>query len=187
MTVSARESVLMVATLAAALIGGSVMLLRPRYDQWGATRLAQEQTREEMVRYRDLIGQEAEWSKQFSDLRAWLPQFPADKNMTTYWLSEMDRAATSSQLTIGRSEARPEQRNGDIFELPIECRDWKGSLDGLVRFLYDLQSEGAMLDIRQLFVKPTPDHELRGSFTLYCAYTRGDTAAQARASGSSSK
>jgi hypothetical protein len=62
--------------------------------------------------------------------------------------------------------------------LPIECREWEASLDALVRFLFELQSEGAMLDIRQLLIKPRGQGILRGRFTLYCAYARaGDAGA----------
>ena len=61
---------------------------------------------------------------------------------------------------------------GDVFELPIEVRDWEGSLEALVGFLFELQSQGAMLDIRHLVMKPNEKKVLRGRFVLYCAYTR---------------
>ena len=37
-------------------------------------------------------------------------------------------------------------------------------------------NDNAMLDIRQMYVKPTPNNpgKLRGDFTLYCAYLRGE-------------
>jgi hypothetical protein len=59
-----------------------------------------------------------------------------------------------------------------VYELAIDCREWEATLDPLVRFLFDLQSEGAMFDVRQLMIKPKGKGVLRGRFALYCAYTR---------------
>ena len=68
---------------------------------------------------------------------------------------------------------------GDVFEIAIECKEWEGSLDALVHFLYDLESAGVMLDMRQMFMRPHPTNRglLRGTFTLHCAYMREKPAA----------
>jgi len=63
---------------------------------------------------------------------------------------------------------------GDVYEMAIDCKEWDGTLDALVHFLYGLESAGVMLDMRQMFIRPSPvDHShLKGSFVLYCAYMR---------------
>jgi len=87
----------------------------------------------------------------------------------------MDSVATRNGFTIARRQTGKEAEVGDVYELPIDCKDWEGSLESLVKFLYDLNREGAMLDVRQLYVRPSnkPGY-LKGTFTLYCAYMRGD-------------
>jgi hypothetical protein len=86
----------------------------------------------------------------------------------------MDGLASRNGVKIITRQVGEEEQAGEIYELPIECKDLEGTLQGLVRFLFDLQNEDAMLDIRQFYVKPKGkgDVLLRGRFTLYCAYTR---------------
>ena len=63
----------------------------------------------------------------------------------------------------------------------VECKEWEGSLESLVKFLYAVHAEGAMLDVRKLFIRPGSSAAgkaatgLRGSFTLFCAYLRSDS------------
>ena len=109
--------------------------------------------------------------------------FPADKQVDTYWLGVMDDAAAGNKLNILKRQVGGEQLVGDVYELAIDCKDWEGTLDALVHFLYSLESTGVMLDMRQMFIRPNPaDHaHLKGSFVLYCAYMRERPAAAAHA------
>ena len=75
---------------------------------------------------------------------------------------------------ILKRQVGEEEKHGDVYELPIDCRDWEATLDSLTHFLFDLQAENAMLDVRQLLIRPNKDaSKLRGRFLLNCAYTRG--------------
>ena len=55
-------------------------------------------------------------------------------------------------------------------------RSWEGTLDALVDFAADLDSRGAMMEIRDLRVSTIPNRQgyLKGSFTLSCAYMRAE-------------
>lgn len=172
MKVTSREIVLSASALMAALIAGSVMLMRPRYETYRTMALRQQQARDDIAGFEELLSQKASWGQQFEELKAWLPKFPIEKDMQTHWLSVMDTTAAKHGLVIGKRQTRVEEQVGDIYELPIDCRDWDGTLESLVQFMFDLQSEGAMLDLRQLYVRPVEGLRLRGSFTLFCAYTR---------------
>lgn len=87
----------------------------------------------------------------------------------------MDSLATANNLSISRRQAGKEISVGDVYELPIEVKDWEGSLESLVKFLYALQSDdGAMLNVRALYMRPSSRRGfLKGTFTLACAYMRG--------------
>ena len=76
-------------------------------------------------------------------------------------------------MKISKRQPGEEKQQGEVYELPIECREWEGSLDAITHFLFDLQSEGAMMDIRHLLIKPKGEGVLGGRFWLHCAYTRG--------------
>ena len=172
MRISRRELILLLLTLAAALFGATAILARPKFDAWKDIRRRQREVREAIEADRRLIGQRERWANDFDELKAYLPQYPMDKKMDIHWLSIMDTAAARHGVRIMKRQVEAEERVGDIYELPIEVRDWEGSLAAIVGFLFDLQSQGAMLDIRHLYMKPDKQKILSGRFTLYCAYTR---------------
>ena len=172
MRLSAREATLSLFTVAVALFATTAMMAGPKLDEWKKMRADLRNANRRIQGYEKLLSQKQMWDGQFNKLREMLPRYPADKNVDIHWLSTMDRLASRRGVRITRREVREEKKMGDVYELPIECRDWEGSLGALVHFLVDLESEGAMLDMRQLLVKPKSHNLLRGRFSLYCAYTR---------------
>lgn len=172
MKVTSRELNLLLATLAVALFGATALMARPRVTQWKALKADQAQQRTEIEQDQRLLDDRARWEQEFDSLRQYLPQFPADKKMDIHWLSIMDSLASKHGVRISRRDVGEEKRLGDVYELPIDVRDWEGTLESLVHFLFELQTQGAMLDIRQLSMKPNEQRVLRGRFILYCAFTR---------------
>jgi len=172
MHVSPRETMLLLLTATAAIYGGTYFMLRDKVDEASVLRMKRQQLQGEITQSRRLIEGRARWEKEYKQVSTNLPVFPADKKMEVHWLSLMDETASRYGVSILKRQNEPEQQNGEVYEMPIECRDWEASLDGFVRFLFDLQSQGAMLDIRQLTIKPKDEKTLRGRFQLYCAYIR---------------
>ena len=172
MKFSSREMLLTLATGTVVLFGVSFMLAGPKIAAWKQLRTEQARVAEDLRKAKSLVAKREFWQKQFDELSGQLPQLPAGRKVDVHWLSTMDRVAAKNTVSILRRDAGEEKKAGDVYELAVECRDWEASLDNLVRFLYDLQSEGSMFDVRQLFVKPKDQGTLRGRFTLYCAYTR---------------
>lgn len=173
MKVSNREAILMIATLTVTVFGISFILARPKLRQWTELREQQAAIRSSIAKDRQLIAERPKWEEQYAVISRELTQHPLDKKMGTYWLSLMDRIAARHGLRIIKRQTGEEKSLGDVYELPIEVGDWQGSLEGLVHFLFDLENEGGMLDVRQLYVKPVEKQKaLRGKFLLYCAYTR---------------
>ena len=62
-----------------------------------------------------------------------MPVFPYEKDVDTHWLNVMDSVAQRNDLTISRRQTGREEEVGDVYELPIECKDWEGTLEALVR------------------------------------------------------
>jgi hypothetical protein len=177
--VSSREKAMLALTLLAVLYGGLGLTLRGRLDQF---RLLRDTLREQQALLADreqIIAQRQTWAAQYASLENLMPVFELERRVDTYWLGIMDRLAAKNNLSIIKPQVGEEKLAGDVYEMPIDCKDWEGSLEGLVGFLYDLQAEGAMLDVRNMFIRPAPNKPtlLRGSFTLYCAYLRGASAA----------
>lgn len=172
MKFSRREYVLALMLVGFMLFGISAILAKPKLVEWRS--LAEEKELLEIALEKDmrLLQRRETIAAEFEELRQFLPDFPKDKLMDVHWLTIMDETATRYGVNILKRQALEEKRMGDVYELPLECREWEGTLDSLRYFLVDLQGRGAMLDIRQLLVRQKEGEVLRGRFTLFCAYTR---------------
>ena len=179
MKVSSRELTLGLVTLTVALFGGTLLVARPRLVEWQQLQMDQVRLEREIEIDRALVDKQAYWQGRFSELSAAMPQYKEDQKTDILWLSTIDSVARQHGFQIRRIEAGKERQLGDVYELPIDCTEWEGDLNALVHFLFDLQSRGAMLDVRFLLVKPKAGKVLRGRFSLSCAYTRGETATEA--------
>jgi hypothetical protein len=86
----------------------------------------------------------------------------------------MDKIALENKILITHRQPGKETDAGEVLELPIEVKNWEGSLEALVKFMYALENaEQGMFDLKNLNFKPSSKKRyLRGSFTLTCAYMR---------------
>ncbi len=179
MKITSREMTLGLITLTAGLFGGTLLLARPRLVEWQRLEVTQKRLEEEIRRDRELVERREHWEGRLDELSEAMEQYGTRMKTDVLWLSTIDAVAREHGLEIRRIEAGEERQQGDVYELPIECTEWEGSLDSLIHFLFDLQSRGAMLDVRFLHIKPKAGKVLRGRFSLSCAYTRGDDTAAA--------
>ena len=174
MTISVRERLLAGATLAVLLVAVLVFAYDGQMKAFRSARTELRNKQAEIKFRRLLIGQGPAIEARFAELKDLMPVFPADKRVDTHWLGIMDAAATRNSLSIAKRQVGAERQVGDVYEFPIECREFEGSLEAIIRFLFDVQNDGVMLDMRTLTVRPSPKNLalLRGQFTLYCAYMR---------------
>ncbi|HPW75986.1 MAG TPA: hypothetical protein PLJ32_08405 [Kiritimatiellia bacterium] len=173
--VSSREKNMLLITAVLVLYAVAALSYKKQAANWKAARRTFMAAQRKVTEERELIAARDMWAERYEAMRELMPIFPYEKDVDTHWLNLMDSTATRNGFAISRRQANKEQEVGDVYELPIECKDWEAPLESLVRFLYDLHQQGAMLDVRQLFIRPsTKPGYLKGSFTLYCAYMRGD-------------
>lgn len=172
MKMSIRESGLALATVSVALFAATALLSGSQIEAWKSIRAQQDDVRIAIERSKKLIEQQDYWMSRMAELQGLMPRVPQGKSMDVYWSSEMEAKATAHGLQILKHDVGTEIQEGLVYELPIECREWSGSLDALIHFLFDLQSEGAMLDVRYLRIKPKDKVIRTGRFSLYCAYMR---------------
>ena len=127
-------------------------------------------------RENDLIAQTDRWNMEYISEKEKMPMFPEGEDVDTHWMNLMDNLATTNYIAISRRQYGKEVAKGDVFELPVEVSGWEGSLEGLVKFLWDVQSNGqSMMDVSAITIRPSQKKGfLKGTFTLTCAYMRGD-------------
>ncbi len=125
-------------------------------------------------RERNALTREYEVREQFRSAYQDLAAFPENVDVTADMLIKVEGLATSNQLVLTRREPQKERRQGDISTLDIKC-NWEGSLESLVRFLYALGQDHAMLDISELYIRAEGKGVLKGTFTINCSYIRTRT------------
>lgn len=172
MKMSTRESYLLLVTAAVVLIGLTAVLGRSRIDELKGLRRQQMEYRDSIKRNRRLLAQKDKWVKRMEQYKGMMLTVPKDKQMDVFLTEKMEKLAGRHGLKIIRHEIGKERKEGLVYELPVECRDWEGTIDSLVHFLFDIQDKGAMLDIRYLRIKPKTKTIRKGRFSLYCAYMR---------------
>ncbi|MDD4872916.1 MAG: hypothetical protein PHR77_20370 [Kiritimatiellae bacterium] len=172
MKLSQREAILAMVTGTIMLFGMTALFSKSKIEEWKDISKQQSDLQDQILRNKEIIASKAVWQKKLDELQKSLPEYPAEQKMDVQWLSTMDELASKHGVKILKRQAGEEKVVGDVYELPIECKDWEGNLNSIVHFLFDLQSQGAMLDIRQLQMRPKSGDLLRGYFTLYCAYAK---------------
>ncbi len=174
-TVSPKEKNMLMVTAVIVLYAFAALSFKKQVANWKAAQRVYATAQKKYGEESALIAARSDWAARYDRVRELMPVFPYEKDVDTHWLNIMDSVATRDGLNISRRQTNKESEVGDVYELPIDCKDWEGTLEALVKFLYDLSQEGAMLDVRQLYVRPTNKPGfLKGTFTLYCAYMRRD-------------
>ena len=161
-------------TVVIVLYAFAALSFKKQVANWKAAERVYQTAQKKLNEENALIAARGDWAARYEQVRERMPVFPYEKDVDTHWLNVMDSVATRDGLAIARRQTNKEAEVGDVYELPIDCKDWEGTLESLVKFLYDLNQEGAMLDVRQLYVRTSNKPGfLKGTFTLYCAYMRG--------------
>ncbi len=118
-----------------------------------------------------VLAQSDQWETRLRDLRESLPSYPEDQDVTSRLLNLLEQAAVRHDLQLLRRDPERERQDGELYELTINCR-WRGDLDALVLFLFDLQQQGVQLGVRQLSITPRGPGRLEGTMTIDGAYSR---------------
>ncbi|MBA4387559.1 MAG: hypothetical protein C0404_06230 [Verrucomicrobia bacterium] len=175
MKLTPRESMLALTTLAVVLYGGGLLFAWPRIDNW--KRLSREQAQVEaqinkevaIIKEERLTGR---WGKELAELKKGMP---AQKGNVD-WLRIINDMARSHSVTIGKQTPEEPKQVGELYELSIVYSEVQGTHSDMVHFLFDMQAGAAMIDVRELLVKPIPGSmgvmRERASMRIYCAYIK---------------
>ncbi len=179
MTLSRQEQILATVTVLVVLFGLLALKLRPGLDTWREKFNRLDALRRQRADARELIDMGPQWRAKYEEIKDQMPVFEQNRQVDTFWMSRMDALAAEYGVSITRRQVGKETLVGDVYEFTTECQ-WEAPLDSFSHFLFAMQAEGAMLDVRELVVRPLSNRKgfLRGSFTLYCAYMRSTVSAE---------
>ncbi len=175
MKVSAREAGLGVLTGILVLFSVSYLLVVPKVKVWQEERDAGAVLDRRLDVAQRLVDDRPRWDQAMTGLRARLSRYPESMDVTADYLRILERVATASAFTLVQRKPQKEKRQGDCFEMPIDCT-WEGDLPSLVRFLFALKQEPVTMDIEELNASLVAGSQgrLKGTFSLMCIYTRED-------------
>lgn len=173
MKISSREQVLACITGAVVILGGTWYFGAPMIDDWKSAIVERRKLGDERKVAQRLIDQRPEWQVRYDELRGRIPKHGPTAPVTAEMLKNVKRLADQHGVTLSRIEPDKEKINGDLSEVAIECA-WESALEPLVQFLYAVQTQGAILDIRQLTIAPAQGvaGRLKGNFTVFFAFSR---------------
>ena len=173
MKMSSRELILGWSTLAILLIGGTLWLGAPLFGEWRSFQREQKELRKRISGTNRLLKQQDGIHTRLEELQTNMPSYPVSSDVTSQLLKTLQKAADQHGLILLRQEPESETQVGELYEMSIGC-NWEGSLPALIRFLYELQAQGAMVDVRQLTVNPSRSgtDKLKGLCKIDYAYSR---------------
>lgn len=174
MKISKRETILGLITLTAILFGLTYWLAGSRIEE-------QRHMKEDKIRllrqielHKRILAEKDGWYSRLEELQSQLPVYDEKISITAELLKLIKRTADDHGLDLVRTQPYNEKQLGSLYELGVSC-NWEGSLDALVRFLYELQKQGVRFDVQQLNAQPDAqrDRILKGSMIINCAYRKG--------------
>ncbi len=177
MNITRRELMLAGCTVGVLLVGGGYLIATPLVRRLNeAGNAAGQLAKQEMIARR-LIAQRPEVEARATALRASIPRYAPGVQVGAEVLKTVKKLADQHSLALPRVEPNEEKTIGDLHEIAVDCA-WEGPLEALVRFLFSVQQQGAMLDIRQLTAAPAPNAagRLKGNFTVFFAFSREEAA-----------
>jgi hypothetical protein len=170
-----REWNLLLGTAVVVLLGSTWMAGEPKLAEWTAL----EQTRTELDlqrrRSESQIARRDHFLRNMETVKLVLPQYPVNRDLQSEFLQRIQAMAEKSNLLVSGMEPEKEKGVGasGLFKMAINA-SWRGGVRELVPFLYDLQIQGVLMDVRQLKVTADASGQLRGNLIVDFAYSRGD-------------
>ena len=170
MKLSPRETLLACLTSLAALAGLTYLFAEPRVRELARLSAEQRKVAERITVIQKMVNQKPVWDKRLKEVERSLPEYAPDKDVTADLLIALDRISKTHNVSLTRREAEKEKHVGQVYEMALQC-SYEATLENLVHFLLELQSQAAILDVNQLSVKPEKEI-LKGGFNVNGVYRR---------------
>jgi Tfp pilus assembly protein PilO len=173
MKISKRETFLGLATLTIILFGLTYWLAGSRIDEQRRIKTEKVRLLRQIELHKRILAEKDVWYSRLEELQSQLPVYDSKTSITSELLKLIKRTADEHKLDLVRTQPYSEKQTGTLYELGVSC-SWEGSLDALIRFLYELQKQGVRFDVLQLNAQPDAqrDRILKGSMIIDCAYRK---------------
>ena len=174
-----RELRLLVITVAVVLLAGTYMALEKSIAEFGEYGQKRKKIEERAKIAQHLLDTRPQVEAEVEEFLQLLPGYPEGRKPDSTLMPALESLAGDllTRREIGDEELSETVRN--LYETAITCH-WDGTLERLVKFLWDQQSQGVASDMRQLSVQTggaggggtAKKGRLSGRFTVHYAYRR---------------
>lgn len=170
MTLTAREIGLGWATAIVVLGAVTYAYLDPVLKDWDRVRSEIETVRDSIYEEKRIVLKKPGLQKEWDRIIESVPRHPVGEDVTARLMKEIEQQASAHGYTIVQREAEKEEVEQEYSSIDIATRGHAG-LDGIVRFVYELESSAAMMTVKQLRIdKDKGRYKIR--LTVNCVYGR---------------
>jgi len=143
--------------------------------EWKTATTNEKKVADKLRLTKKLLAKGPDVAAQLEVLQRRLPRYGPDRDVTAEQMRTLDRIAQEQSFGLGQREPQAEGTNGAVREIVIHTA-WDSNLDALTHFLYALQTQDVIFDVRRLTVIPVPSQSdrLKGSLVINSAYAVSD-------------
>lgn len=175
MTLSAREIRLAMFTLFAVIVGMTWFLGEDKLNEYGELVDRADDADLMISKLESRVARRDGYLRRIETIKLVLPEFPIGRDVKSQMLQQLNGWAGRHRMGISSVNPDKEKEIGDLglYRLSVNVA-WSGNLEQLTRFLFDMQMQGAVIDVRQLTVKADNKGDLSGNMRVDFAYNRVD-------------
>ena len=176
MALNKRERNLLIITVAVAAVILNWFLIAKLAPRWRTVSAELANRRAEQKMVSETIGMEPTWRAEYSKLHGSFASSSEHFDRASDVLKKIDALGSVSGVNILAKRQLDERNEGAIRELPVTS-NFEANTEGLVRFLYNIQTSAGFMSVEQLQVTPRPDNSsvLRCDIQIRALSSRGDT------------
>lgn len=172
MKLSLRELALAWITGLIVIMALTYAFLEPVIRELSRLRKDAEEARAQIVAEQGTIQLGPQWKSRLDKILLSVPRHAKGVDVTASLLKEIEAQTESCGFAIVQRNAGEEEVHPEFSSLDIQYRG-NGSLESVVRFLFELKSTSAMLEVKLLKIdKDKRDYNVR--VTINCLYGRLD-------------
>lgn len=175
MNASRREIVLGISTAVVVLGALTWWMVEPRIAEWNSLGDKAESLEKLVAKAERIAGRKPDLIRQLDQIKALLPVHPEGLDLKPRMLQQVKQVADAQKIMLGSMKPKEEKvaAQTGLSEQSIDCT-FEGGFADFIRFLYDIESQGPVMAIRQSTMRSDQQPgRLKGTLSVDFAYARG--------------
>ena len=175
MNASRREIVLGISTAVVVLGALTWWMVEPRIEEWNSLGAKAGSLEMLVAKAERISARKPELMRRLDQIKALLPVHPEGLDLKPRMLQQVKQVADAQKVMLGSMRPKEEKITAQtgLSEQSIDCT-FEGGFADFIRFLYDIESQGPVMAIRQAGMRSDQQPgRLKGTLSVDFAYARG--------------